>query len=275
MQRLVIDAFRAGDWMMALLRLGSGAHYHADSTQIHHGDPNHDGKANQPTAEGVHAAYETGQLDREAKNLDQRAKYDKVTYVWTNVDPLRQLVMEKAMSRAGKLAYLPTGNVITEVLQQIARGFPDLDPINQAYAEARKTTGAPNAKARDLFMKTVLPSSAYGPGKTVLDVALERVADAAIFTARLWLSAFQESGARIPAILVPMPFSAEAALHTYPTDDFIPHDEAGRRHRSVKKAATKAEEDRAHAEELARQAKPEAWWHNACVALMKALGLDP
>lgn len=239
--RLGVEMLKKGDFKGALMYLGAMGHYVGDSAQPFHGDLDHDGKnhANlvgpdgeeKGSAEGIHAAYETGILKQKAEK-EGKATWDPDEKMWDNLDVTNAYVVKQAKqilaeAQARRHAPRTEAEVERAILNLIVKVHPYVDPLEDAFAEAMAEENGEHATVTQPTLRAFSKKriTVSGVTKEVFRAAEDQMAQGAALLAELWLGAFEVAQAdmrKAPKKVIE--FDPELVLreYEYPKPDYLP-----------------------------------------------------
>lgn len=223
---LAVRSLAREDYEAAILYLGTMSHYVGDLSQPFHVTMNYDGKVHTPSAEGIHAAFETKMLDRAAKEAG--ASKDPETKLWDSFEATEAAVLTAAKSVFGDGGTLSRKEIIPTLLKLAGRGFGQTEPLMDAFADAVQEAGSAGAEAERQFAKARIETRDDGSGvrPTVFELAEYRLGESAAILARLWLSAYESAKRQKKTISVNdapnYAFEQTYTLEHYPIPDYLP-----------------------------------------------------
>lgn len=203
---LAVQALRNRKDSLALVYLGTLGHYVGDLSQPLHTTMNYDGQVHQPSAKGIHSAFETAELERRAKHAG--AVKDARTKIWSTFRATQTGTRRAARAAAATFASLRSVKDITGALVRMTGdSYAGVAPLLNAYA-ADQTPEA-FAKAKVLG------------GATVEAYTDTRLGVGAAALAAVWRVVFQEAGRSGRGA---MAFDLRSVIENYPKPEYLPRE---------------------------------------------------
>lgn len=201
---LAVQALRANRDNVAMVYLGALGHYVGDLSQPFHVTMNYDGQVHEPSAKGIHAAYESAGLERLAREAG--AVKDSSTKLWSQFKATEAGVRRSARAAAATFSSLRRlDDIVMALLKLSGDSYAGVAPLMRAYA-ANSDLSA--------FYRASL-----GGGRTVRTLTEARLGVGAAALAAVWRVVFAESG-RVGTAAVK--FDARTAIENYPKPTYLP-----------------------------------------------------